>query len=88
MQNYGSQKEGNFCKMQREKKVEFFFLQSQRKFNAFCFCCLYLSYSGNNLNLLLGSDTFVSRDVHLICHSARDGEIPLNVFHVLCAAHI
>lgn len=25
MQNYGSQKEGNFCKMQRENKVDFFF---------------------------------------------------------------
>lgn len=55
MQNYGSQKEGNFCKMKRKKKVEtFFFLQSQRKVNALCFCCVYLSDSGNYLNLFSG----------------------------------
>lgn len=67
MQNCGSQKEGNFCKMNRKKEVETFFLQSQRKVRAFCFCCVYLSYSGNYLNLFLGSDTFVSRHVNLIC---------------------
>lgn len=88
MQNYDSQKEGNFCKTNRTEKVEtFFFLQSQGEVNAFCFCCVYLSNSGNYLNLFLGSNTFVSRDVHLICHSASDGENPLNILHVLCAAH-
>lgn len=31
MQNYGSQKEGNFCKMNRKKKVETFFFYNLKE---------------------------------------------------------
>lgn len=83
--NCGSQKEGNFCETNRKNNLKLFSYNFKEK--GFCFCFVYLSYSGNYLNLCLDSNTFVSRDINLICHSARDSEIPLNVFNVLCAAH-